>query len=658
MLTSNCRHGAVGLLVLAALCGPARAQETPINPTSVAVGSDGTIYGISGQAGDRAKLVFKLTSSGPVSVHAFHVPSPGTLTPSRLMQGPDGQLYLTLLAEDHLSLDSILRATSAIYRLTLDGGLTAFSGTGVQVFFQTQGPFVPATDSNLYFVLGGFSSTLYRRAPNGTLSVLHGNSATSSLVQGLDGALYGLDAGSGGQVLFRLALDGTYTPLQTIADGSSSPGRLIAGADGNLYGVDAASIFRATPSGVVTTLHTFDPSAGDPPLSGVVQAADGSFLGVVVGTGGDRLVRVASDGTASTVHTFIEHEHVSLAAGPTGVYGAFPQSDSRPNGAVFVVADGTYSIVQEFGPTLTGADVPLVGDIDGDGKADLVAWRPSTGTWFWLTSSSGYDSARSAARQWGDVTLGDVPLLADMDGDGKADLVVWRASTGTWWWLKSSTGFNTGDSRQWGNQSLGDVPRLADMDGDGKADLVLWRASTGTWFWLPSSSGYSYATQQQTQWGNAALGDVPFVGDLDDDGRGELIVWRASTGTWFWLHSTSGYAYDTQQQLQWGSAPLGDVPFIADLDGDHLIDLTVWRASTGTWHWLPSSGSLAYSAAQSAQWGNAALGDIPLLPDIDGDGHADLTVWRASTGTWYWLTSASGYAYPLARSTSWGAPTR
>ena len=127
----------------------------------------------------------------------------------------------------------------------------------------------------------------------------------------------------------------------------------------------------------------------------------------------------------------------------------------------------------------------------GDKVGDLTVWRPGTGMWFSLNSSSGYASAPASL---GNQSLGDVPLMGDLDGDQRADLAVWRASNGTWYWLTSSTGYaaSQGVSRQWGSRAHGDVPMLADMDADGRMDLVVWRASTGTFYWLTSTSGYSH----------------------------------------------------------------------------------------------------------------------------------------------------------------------
>jgi len=316
--------------------------------------------------------------------------------------------------------------------------------------------------------------------------------------------------------------------------------------------------------------------------------------------------------------------------------------------------------------TTTGTDAtfktasacgPLKGDFDGDGKAELTVWRPTDGHFYWLTSSTGYNVGAAGVREWGVGSLGDVPLLGDLDGDRKGDLVVWRPGAGNFYWLTSSSGYIPAASgvKQWGAGSLGDVPILGDVDGDGKADLVVWRPGDGMWYWLKSSSGYAYATAGSAQWGTGAANDVPMLGDLDGDGKADLVVWRPGDGMWYWLKSSSGYAYATAGSAQWGTGSATDVPMLGDIDGDGKADLIVWLPASGTWYWLTSSSGYNAAAAGSKQWGSGSLHDVPMVGDIDGDGKADLIVWRPGDGMWYWLTSSSGYSYGASGGKQWGA---
>jgi hypothetical protein len=280
-----------------------------------------------------------------------------------------------------------------------------------------------------------------------------------------------------------------------------------------------------------------------------------------------------------------------------------------------------------------GVDVVVVvtpGNFERENSgAELTVWRATTGTFYWTTSSTNYTDGSS--RQWGNAALGDRPFTGDIDGDGLADLVVWRASTGTWYWATSSSRYTDGGSRQWGNQALGDVPFVADIDGDFKADLIVWRPSTGMWYWTTSSSGYTDGGSKQ--WGSQALGDVPLLGDLDNDGKADLVVWRAPTGMWYWTTSRTGYTDGGMRQF--GNQALGDVPLLADVDGNLRDDPIIWRASTGTWYWL--WGFYAGADGQILQSPNQAPGDQPALRDINGDRKVDFVVWRPSTGTWYWV---------------------
>jgi hypothetical protein len=147
----------------------------------------------------------------------------------------------------------------------------------------------------------------------------------------------------------------------------------------------------------------------------------------------------------------------------------------------------------------------MLSDMDGDGRADLIVWRGSVGTFYWVKSSNN----QVMSKQWGIQSEGDVPLVGDLDGDGKGDLVVWRGPTGEWYCLTSTTGHNGSFPlvRTWGSQSTGDVPSLADRDGDGKADITVWRVSTGTWYWLQSTTGFTSGLGMQ--WGIPT--DVPIV---------------------------------------------------------------------------------------------------------------------------------------------------
>jgi hypothetical protein len=70
----------------------------------------------------------------------------------------------------------------------------------------------------------------------------------------------------------------------------------------------------------------------------------------------------------------------------------------------------------------------VVGDYDGDGRADVAVYRD--GTWYLQQSTAGF-----SAFQWGTVT--DTPVPADFDGDGKMDPAIFRDGV---WYLRQTTG--------------------------------------------------------------------------------------------------------------------------------------------------------------------------------------------------------------------------
>ena len=212
--------------------------------------------------------------------------------------------------------------------------------------------------------------------------------------------------------------------------------------------------------------------------------------------------QVWSTNNLGPANAFFGVDQIALDPGGTRIYvGAGPGFVVAMNTSTGAIV-GSAVATSPTGIALRRAPTSVRGDYDGDGNDDLSVYRPSTGGWYALKSSS--NNTTYLAQTWG--LASDVPLLGDYDGDGKADLAVYRPSTGVWYVLQSSTNFTTYMAQVWGLST--DIPVPGDYDGDGKNDLAVYRPSTGVWYVLQSSTNFT--TSMAQVWGLST--DIPVPG--------------------------------------------------------------------------------------------------------------------------------------------------
>src|SRR5690606_12603698 len=144
-----------------------------------------------------------------------------------------------------------------------------------------------------------------------------------------------------------------------------------------------------------------------------------------------------------------------------------------------------------------------MGDVDGDGLADVCA-RANAGVYCALSNGSGFDASSrwndvmSDASGWNHPRYYTTIRLADVDGDGKADLCG-RGPDGFDCWISDGSRFDRriegprwSDASSWGSARYYGTIRMGDLNGDRRADVCA-RAAAGIRCALSDGSGFPTA---------------------------------------------------------------------------------------------------------------------------------------------------------------------
>src|SRR5262245_30465044 len=186
-----------------------------------------------------------------------------------------------------------------------------------------------------------------------------------------------------------------------------------------------------------------------------------------------------------------------------------------------MTATPTFGIEQKWHDWFSvNGEVPLTGDFNDDGKADVATFtRGSTGdVYVALSNGNGFSGT---GWKWHDnFCFGtEVPLVGDFNGDGKDDIATFtRGLTGdVYVALSTGSGFG-GTGWKWhDNFCFGtELPLVGDFNGDGKDDIATFtRGGTGdVYVALSTGSGFVGTGWKWHDW-FCINSEIPKVGDFN-----------------------------------------------------------------------------------------------------------------------------------------------
>jgi YD repeat-containing protein len=292
----------------------------------------------------------------------------------------------------------------------------------------------------------------------------------------------------------------------------------------------------------------------------------------------------------------------------------------------------------------------IPGDVDGDGFDDLTYHDATLRRWMVLRGNGNGFHSVAVDTGFGSDSDPTQALSADLDGDGKRDVLV--PGSGNYWHRLRHAGNGT-----YAYNALGVINPAppggliaADIDGDGRDDLVYVKSAGDAIYWrrnqTVTSSSYAAEAVLWSLPAGTRLPAAPFIettqrfrsvvrsGDVNGDGRTDLLVltqlsacgatsnctiWR----NWWQVLASNGTALVPQHSFDGNTESL-----LADFNADGLTDIAYW-APGGVWQLLIATGSRSpvlagFSGPHATAASAPPVGGRAMIIDWDADGRTDL----------------------------------
>jgi hypothetical protein len=437
----------------------------------------------------------------------------------------------------------------------------------------------------------------------------------------------------------------------------------------NYYGQAVSVLLNTTAPGAATPTFSTAQSFSVGPIPLFVGVADLNGDGkpdIVVVNGGDNTISVLLNKTSpgGTTSLFASQQTFPTGANPDSVAIADVNDDGTPDLIVANNTDNSLSVLlnttapgsmtTSFGTGQTFATGTRPGsvvasDVNGDGKPDLVVanYNDQSISVLINTTAPGTNIPTFSSQQ--SFRTGANPnsvAMADVNGDGKPDMVVANQSDNTVSVFLNTTapGSNVpafSAAQVFASQQSPSIVAVADLNGDGKPDVFVTNFSSGTISVLLNTSAnppasLNFSAHQDFALPNGSDSFSVVSADINGDGKPDLVTANDFLNSVSVLLNSTSPGADQLVFAPAQSFTMGQVlntVAVADINGDGRPDLIVTDRTNLVWVATNTTvpGATTASFATPTAFATGAGPTAVAVADIDGDGKPDLIVANPTT---------------------------
>lgn len=272
------------------------------------------------------------------------------------------------------------------------------------------------------------------------------------------------------------------------------------------------------------------------------------------------------------------------------------------------------------------ASAPAITDLEGDGVMEIVAPTYDSKQLFVYESDGSVKPGFPIAL---DTQIWSSPACGDIDGDGKKEIVFTGNSSNVYVFRYDGTEERDGDSNPLTIGVFATVgaafnfgsPALADLDGDGKLDIISATkdGKINAWRWNGTTlPGFPFGPQ-------GAFSASPAVGDIDADGQLEIVDVDDAGKLWVVKQNGTVEPGFPKTGLVTGQNARTPSPALVDMDGDGKREIVV-ATCDGLLHIYRWDGSVypGWTGVRFSPKTNGAAETSPVGADLDGDGQIEI----------------------------------